>query len=46
MCSRVVHQLRPHGELVEQNDEWQTPHRYMQVEAFAQIEAADPDPIL
>ena len=32
--------------LLEQNDEWQTQHRYMQVEAFAQIDAADPDPIL
>jgi putative transposase len=32
--------------LFEQNDEWQTQHRYMQVEAFAQIDAADTDPIL
>ena len=32
--------------LFEQNDEWQTQHRYMQVEAFAQIDAADADPIL
>ena len=32
--------------LFEQNDEWQTQHRYMQVEAFAQIDAAQADPIL
>lgn len=32
--------------LFEQNDEWQTQHRYMQVEAFAQINAAEADPIL
>ena len=32
--------------LFEQNDEWQTQHRYMQVEAFAQIDAAEVDPIL
>ncbi|SFC45781.1 Transposase (or an inactivated derivative) [Tropicimonas isoalkanivorans] len=32
--------------LFEQNDEWQTQHRYMQVEAFAQIDAADTDPLL
>jgi putative transposase len=30
----------------EQNDEWQTQHRYMQVEAFAQTDAADTDPVL
>ena len=27
--------------LFEQNDEWQSQHRYMQVEAFAQIDAAE-----
>jgi transposase-like protein len=32
--------------LFEQNDEWQTQHRYMQVEAFAQIDVAEADPIL
>jgi len=32
--------------LFEQNDEWQTQHRYMQVEAFANIEAQEADPIL
>ena len=32
--------------LFEQNDEWQTQHRYMQVEAFAQIDAVNADPIL
>ncbi len=32
--------------LLEQNDEWQTQHRYMQVEAFAQIDAVEKDPIL
>jgi len=32
--------------LFEQNDEWQTQHRYMQIEAFAQIDAAEADPIL
>jgi putative transposase len=32
--------------LFEQNDEWQTQHRYMQVEAFAQIDEIDADPLL
>jgi transposase-like protein len=32
--------------LFEQNDEWATQHRYMQVEAFSRIDAAEPDPIL
>ena len=32
--------------LFEQNDEWQSQHRYMQVEAFAQIDAAQVDPLL
>jgi len=32
--------------LCEQNDEWQIQHRYMQVEAFSQIDAAQTDPIL
>ena len=32
--------------LFEQNDEWQTQHRYMQVEAFASIDVAEVDPIL
>lgn len=32
--------------LFEQNDEWQTQHRYMQVEAFAQIDDTDADPLL
>ena len=32
--------------LFEQNDEWQTQHRYMQVEAFARIDAVEADPIL
>jgi transposase-like protein len=37
---------RPIGAvLFEQNDERQTQHRYMQVEALAQIDAADTDPI-
>lgn len=27
--------------LFEQNDEWQSQHRYMQVEAFAQMDAAE-----
>jgi transposase-like protein len=32
--------------LLEQNDEWQLQHRYMQVEAMAELcaPAADPDP--
>jgi len=30
--------------LLEQNDEWQSQHRYMQVEAFA--DAAESDPLL
>ena len=34
------------GLLFEQNDEWQTQHRYMQVEAFASIDVAEVDPIL
>jgi transposase-like protein len=32
--------------LFEQNDEWQGQHRYMQVEAFAQIDAAESDMLL
>jgi len=32
--------------LFEQNDEWQTQHRYMQVEAFARIDETDADPLL
>lgn len=32
--------------LFEQNDEWQTASRYMQVEAFAQIDPEETDPIL
>ncbi len=31
--------------LFEQNDEWQTASRYMQVEAFAEIDAEETDPI-
>ncbi len=32
--------------LFEQNDEWQTQHRYMQLEAMAQIDTVAVDPIL
>ena len=32
--------------LFEQNDEWQSQHRYMMVEAFAQIDTAEIDPLL
>ena len=32
--------------LFEQNDEWQTARRYMMVEAFAEIDAEETDPIL
>ena len=32
--------------LFEQNDEWQSQHRYMQVEAFSRIDAAESDPLL
>jgi hypothetical protein len=32
--------------LFEHNDEWQSQHRYMQVEAFAQIDAAESDLLL
>ena len=32
--------------LFEQNDEWQTQNRYMQVEAFASIDVEEVDPIL
>ncbi len=32
--------------LFEQNDEWQTQHRYMQLKAFSQSNAAQTDPIL
>ncbi len=32
--------------LFEQNDEWQTSSRYMMVEAFAQIDKEEIDPLL
>ena len=32
--------------LFEQNDDWQSQHRYMMVEAFSQIDAAQTDPLL
>jgi putative transposase len=32
--------------LFEQNDEWQTQNRYMQVEAFAKIDVEEVDPIM
>ena len=32
--------------LFEQNDDWQSQHRYMQVEAFAHIDTAQVDPLL
>ena len=32
--------------LFQQNDEWQTQNRYMQVEAFDQIDKEEVDPIL
>jgi len=32
--------------LFEQNDEWQTQHRYMQVEAFSQTDPQGADPLL
>jgi putative transposase len=32
--------------LFEQNDEWLGQHRYMQIEAFAQIDATERDPLL
>jgi len=32
--------------LLEQNDEWLGQHRYMQVEAFSQIDAVQTDPLL
>ena len=32
--------------LFEQNDEWQSQHRYMMVEAFSQIDTAQIDPLL
>ena len=32
--------------LFEQNDDWQSQHRYMMVEAFGQIDAAQTDPLL
>ncbi len=32
--------------LFEQNDDWQTSSRYMMVEAFAQIDNAQIDPLL
>jgi transposase-like protein len=39
--------IRPIGAvLFEQNDEWQTRHRYMQLEAFSQIDAARTNPVL
>ncbi len=39
--------MRPIGAvLYEQNDEWQTSSRYLIVEAFAQINKEEIDPIL
>lgn len=32
--------------LFEQNDEWQSQNRYMQLEAFALIDAVQTDPLL
>jgi putative transposase len=32
--------------LFEQNDDWQSQHRYMMVEAFSQIDAAQIHPLL
>jgi putative transposase len=32
--------------LFEQNDDWQSQHRYMMIEAFSQINAAQIDPLL
>ena len=32
--------------LFEQNDDWQSQHRYMMVEAFSQIDIAQTDPLL
>jgi putative transposase len=32
--------------LFEQNDDWQSQHRYMMAEAFSQIDAAQIDPLL
>ncbi|GGH21138.1 Transposase, Mutator family [Cribrihabitans marinus] len=32
--------------LFKQNDEWQTPSRYMMVEAFAEIDAEETDPFI
>lgn len=32
--------------LFEQNDEWQTSSHYMMIEAFAQIDKEEVDPIL
>lgn len=34
------------GFVLEQNDEWQSQHRYTQVEAFAQIDDAESDLLL
>ena len=31
--------------LLEANDEWQLQHRYMQVEAMAELDAPAPDPL-
>ena len=32
--------------LFEQNDDWQSQHRYMSVEAFGQIDTAQIDPLV
>lgn len=32
--------------LFEQNDDWQSQHRYMMAEAFSQIDTAQIDPLL
>jgi putative transposase len=32
--------------LFEQNEDWQSQHRFMQIEAFSQIDAEQTDPLL
>ncbi len=46
-AGEAVHTITSIGALLfEQNDEWQSQNRYMQIEGFALIDAVQTDPLL